>query len=159
MSDAPSAARLAHIVESAEDAIVSHDLDGLVQTWNRAAERMFGYTAAEAIGQPIAILIPPDRLAEHVDVLARLRRGEAVSHYETWRVRQDGTRMPVSVAVSPLADADGSLTGVSTIARDIRERFATHAALLDAEARQRDLQQRLVSLVAACRRSSSSRGR
>jgi len=141
--------RLAAIVECSQDAIISKDLDGIIQTWNRAAERIFGFTAEEAIGRPITILIPPDLLDEEREVITRIKRGEAVKHYETWRLRKDGSRIPISLTVSPIINERGVVVGASKIARDIRERFAAHAALLGAEARQRDLQQRLVSLVAA----------
>ncbi|HZR26378.1 MAG TPA: ATP-binding protein [Vicinamibacterales bacterium] len=141
--------QFAAIVECSQDAIISKNLDGIIQTWNRAAERIFGFTAEEAVGRPITILIPPDLLDEEREVIARIKRGEAVKHYETWRLRKDGSRIPISLTVSPIVNEDGVVVGASKVARDIRERFAAHAALLDAEARQRDLQQRLVSLVAA----------
>jgi PAS domain S-box-containing protein len=114
--------RLAAIVESSDDAIVSKSLDGIIATWNRGAERLFGYTAEEAIGQPIAMLIPPDRQHEEPEILARIRSGERVEHYETVRRRKDGTLIDISVTVSPIRDRDGHIIGASKIARDIGER-------------------------------------
>jgi PAS domain S-box-containing protein len=114
--------RLAAIVADSEDAIVSKTLDGVITSWNRAAEELFGYTAAEAIGQPITLIVPADRLAEEDDVLARLRRGEAVHHFETVRVRKDGTHVDVSLTISPVRNRRGVVVGASKIARDIGER-------------------------------------
>jgi PAS domain S-box-containing protein len=116
------ALRLAAIVDSSDDAIVSKNLDGIVLTWNRAAERIFGFTAEEMIGQSIRRLIPDDLQAEEDTVLAKLRRGERVEHYETIRQRKDGSRVPVSLTVSPLRTADGAVIGASKIARDISDR-------------------------------------
>lgn len=116
------AGRLAAIVESSNDAIVSKDIHGIIQTWNRGAERMFGFRAEDVVGRPIDILIPPDRLAEDADVLRRIQRGEFVAPYETVRIRHDGTPLHVSLTVSPLRDADGTVVGVSKSARDITER-------------------------------------
>jgi PAS domain S-box-containing protein len=103
--------RLAAIVESSDDAIVSKDLDGIITSWNRGAEDLFGYTANEAVGQSITILIPPDRLAEEDMVLGRVRRGERVQHFDTVRRRKDGTLVPVSLTVSPIRDAAGIFVG------------------------------------------------
>ncbi|HEY6214642.1 MAG TPA: PAS domain S-box protein [Vicinamibacterales bacterium] len=114
--------RLAAIVESSDDAIVSKDLDGTIRSWNPAAERMFGYTAGEAIGRPIFIIIPRDRHDEERTVLDRLRRGEKVDHFETVRCRKDGSCFPVSLTVSPLRSPDGEVVGASKIARDITDR-------------------------------------
>ena len=100
-------ARLAAIVESSDDAIVSKTLDGVIRSWNAGAERIFGYTAAEAVGQPITLIIPPERLDEEPAILARLRRGERVEHFETVRVAKDGRRIDISLTVSPVRDADG----------------------------------------------------
>ena len=111
--------RLAAIVESSDDAIISKDLNGIVQTWNEAAERMFGYSAAEMVGASIRRLIPQDRQAEEDDTLARIRRGDRLDHFETIRRRKDGSLVPISLTVSPIRDVDGRIIGASKIARDI----------------------------------------
>ena len=113
--------RLAAIVESAEDAIVSKDLDGIIQSWNHGAERIFGYTAEEAIGRPITIVIPDDRLDEEAEVLRRIRAGLAVEHFETVRRRKDGSPIDISLTVSPICTSTGEVIGASKIARDITE--------------------------------------
>ena len=113
---------LARVVESSDDAIVSKTLDGIITSWNRAAERMFGYSAAEAIGQSIRMIIPADRQAEEDMVLARIRSGEAVTHFETVRQRKDGTQFPISLTVSPIHDETGRIVRASKIARDITEK-------------------------------------
>jgi PAS domain S-box-containing protein len=115
-------AQLSAVAASADDAIITKDLDGIITSWNPGAERMFGHRAAEAIGRPITIIIPPERFHEEAEILARLRRGEAISHFETERIRGDGSRVPISLAVSPMRDADGRIIGVSKIARDITDR-------------------------------------
>ena len=115
------ALQLAAIVNSSEDAIASKDLNGVVQTWNRAAERMFGYTADEIVGQPIRIIIPADRQSEEDQVLATIRAGRAVEHFETRRQRKDGSLIEISLTVSPVRAADGTVIGASKIARDISE--------------------------------------
>ena len=117
-----AAARLAAIVQSSDDAIVSKDVNGTITSWNPAAQRMFGYTAAEAVGQSVRIVIPEDRQTEEDDVLARIVRGESVDHFETVRRRKDGTDFFVSVTVSPVFDHQGRIIGASKIARDITER-------------------------------------
>ena len=114
-------ARLAAIVESSEDAIVSTTLDGIVTSWNRAAERMLGYSAAEAIGQSIMLIIPPERAGEEREVLAQVQGGRAVEHFDTVRRRKDGSLVRISLTVSPIRDRRGRIIGVSKIARDIRE--------------------------------------
>ena len=114
--------RLAAVVESSDDAIVTKDLQGIIQSWNPAAYRMFGYRADEAIGRSIRIIIPDDRQDEETAVLLRISRGEKVDHYETIRRRQDGTLVPISLTVSPLRDEHGTVIGASKIARDISER-------------------------------------
>ena len=114
--------RLAAIVDSSDDAIVSKTLDGVITSWNRGAERIFGWTAAEAVGRHIAMIIPHERRAEEDDVLARIRRGERVDHYETVRVTRSGRRLDLSLTVSPIRDAEGRVVGASKIARDISER-------------------------------------
>jgi PAS domain S-box-containing protein len=113
---------LAAIVQSSDDAIVGKELDGTIRTWNPGAERLFQYTAAEVVGQPITILIPPDRLSEETHVLTQIRAGHRVEPYETIRRRKDGTEIDVSLTVSPIRDAGGTVIGASKIARDISER-------------------------------------
>ena len=115
-------ARLAAIVQSSDDAIVGKTLDGVIASWNEGAERLFGYTAEEAIGQPIFLIIPEDRRAEEEDVLSRLRRGERISHFETIRRTKDGRRVPMSLSVSPILDDQGRITGAAKVARDISDR-------------------------------------
>lgn len=128
--DAEAAAhRLAAIVESSDDAIVSKDLEGTITSWNRAAERLFGYEAGEIIGKPILTLIPSDRWSEENDILARIRRGDRVEHFETVRRRKDGSLVDVSLTISPILRADGSVAGASKIARDIGERKRSDAKL------------------------------
>jgi PAS domain S-box-containing protein len=114
--------RLAAIVESSEDAIVAKDLNGIITSWNRGAERLFGYTPSEAVGQPITIVIPADRLDEEPKILARIRRGERVEHFETIRRRKDGSPVEISLTVSPIRNRAGEIVGASKIARDITER-------------------------------------
>ena len=114
--------RFAAIVKSSDDAILAKDLNGKIITWNRGAERLFGYTAEEAIGQPIAMLIPLDRQSEEPDILARVRRGERIDHYETIRRRKDGSLVEISLSVSPIKNREGRVIGASKIARDITER-------------------------------------
>jgi PAS domain S-box-containing protein len=113
---------LATVVEASDDAIVSKDLNGTIRSWNQSAERMFGYTADEAVGRSIRIIIPKDRQAEEDTVLARLRAGQAVAHFETIRQRKDGTLIPISLTVSPIYDDAGRVIGASKIARDITDR-------------------------------------
>jgi len=122
---------LAAIVESSDDAIVSKDLNGIITSWNQGAERIFNYTAAEAIGQPVTILIPPDCLDEEPDILNRIRRGERIDHYETIRHRKDGSRVDVSLSVSPVV-SHGRVVGASKILRDITDRKRNEQALKDA---------------------------
>ncbi len=116
------AQRLGAIVGSSDDAIVSKDLDGIINSWNPGAERLFGYTAEEVIGKPIMLLIPTDRHGEESEILSRIRRGERVDHYETVRRRKDGSLVDISLTVSPVKDAEGRIVGASKIARDITER-------------------------------------
>jgi PAS domain S-box-containing protein len=115
-------ALLASIVESSDDAIVSKTLQGIIQSWNGTAERMFGYSAHEAIGQNITLIIPKERRAEETEILARLVRGEKLDHFETVRQTKDGRLLDVSLTASPIRDASGKIIGVSKIARDITER-------------------------------------
>ncbi len=114
-----SAQLLAAIVDSSDDAIVSKDLNGIITSWNHSAERMFGYTAAEAVGKSITILIPPERLNEETEIQSRLRRGERVDHFETVRRGKDGTLLDISLTISPVRDQNGVIVGASKIARDI----------------------------------------
>src|SRR5437867_7253863 len=114
--------RLAAVVSSSEDAIITQDLAGTITSWNRAAERIFGYTENEAIGQSIRIIVPPELHAHEDDVLQRIRRGENVEHYDTTRRRKDGQCVDVSVTASAIETADGEIVGGSKIARDITER-------------------------------------
>ncbi len=136
---AQARAHLAAIVESSDDAIISKGLNGIIRSWNKGAENIFGYSAEETIGNPILILIPPDRQHEEPDILARLRRGEKIDHYETVRQRKDGTLVDVSLTVSPIHDHTGQIIGASKIARDISERKRADQALKDSERRLQDL--------------------
>jgi PAS domain S-box-containing protein len=120
---------LASIVEFSDDAIISKNLDGIITSWNRGAERLFGYLAEEAIGKPAAILISPDYHDEEYAILARIRRGDGVEHYETVRQRKDGRLIDVSLTVSPVRDAEGKIVGASKIARDITERKRSEAQM------------------------------
>ncbi|HEY3580178.1 MAG TPA: PAS domain S-box protein [Pyrinomonadaceae bacterium] len=113
---------LAAIVESSNDAIISKSLDGLIQSWNAAAERLFGYTAEEAIGQHISLVIPPERVDEEDQIIAQLRTGQRLEHFETERVRRDGRRITVSLTISPIVDDTGTVIGASKIARNVTER-------------------------------------
>lgn len=126
-------AALAAIVESSDDAIVSKTLDGIIRTWNSSAQRIFGYTREEAIGQPITMLLPPDRLDEEAQIIARLRRGERVDHFETVRRTRDGRLIDVSVTISPVRDPDGVIVGASKIARDITMQKRVEQELLAAK--------------------------
>jgi PAS domain S-box-containing protein len=113
---------IAAIVESSDDAILSKNLDGIIASWNSGAERLFGYTADEVIGKPVTMLIPIDRHDEEPAILARIRSGERVDHYETIRQRKDGSLVDISLTISPVRDPDGKIIGASKIARDISER-------------------------------------
>ena len=130
-------ARLAAIVESSDDAMVSKSLEGVIQSWNAGAERIFGWSAAEALGQPILLIIPRERHEEEREILARLRRGERIDHFETVRVAKDGRRIDISLTVSPIRDAAGRIVGASKVARDITERKRAERALEEAS-RQKD---------------------
>ena len=122
-------ARLAAIVVSSDDAIVSKTLDGVIESWNIGAERVFGYTAEEAIGHHISLIIPPERVDEEAGVLARLRRGEKIEHFETVRRTKDGRLVDISLTVSPIKNSDGRIVGASKVARDITERRLADEAL------------------------------
>jgi PAS domain S-box-containing protein len=124
---------LSAVVDSSDDAIISKDLNGIITSWNKSAERLFGYTAAEAIGQPVAgLLIPADRQDEEPDILARLRKGERVDHFETKRRHRDGTLIDISLTISPVKDPGGTIIGASKIARDISEQIRNQTALRQA---------------------------
>ena len=120
----PSTLVLAAVVESSDDAIITQSLDGTIETWNRAAERMFGYTSGEAVGRPISILVPPERLGEEDEAVERIRRGDPVRHFETESIGKHGVRVPVSVTMSPVLTPTGEISGISRIARDLTERRA-----------------------------------
>jgi PAS domain S-box-containing protein len=139
---------LSAIVDSSDDAIISKDLNGVITSWNKSAERLFGYTAAEAVGQPVAaLLIPADRQDEEPNILARLRRGERVDHFETKRRCKDGTLLDISLTISPVRDGKGSIIGASKIARDITETKRVHAELVASEARFRQLADTMPQIV------------
>jgi len=131
--------RLAAIVESSDDTILSKDFDGRVTSWNAGAERMYGYAAAEAVGRHVSFIVPPDRREELSGLMELVARGERVSHLETVRVRKDGRRVDVSLSIAPMKDGGGRVVGASTIARDITERKATERELRESEERYRDL--------------------
>jgi PAS domain S-box-containing protein len=114
--------RLVAIIESSGDAIISKDLDGVITSWNSGAERLFGYTAEEAVGRPVTMLMPPERIDEEPGIISRIRRGERIEHYDTVRRRKDGSPIDISLTVSPIKDASGKVIGASKIARDITER-------------------------------------
>jgi PAS domain S-box-containing protein len=135
---AEARARLAAIVDSSDDAIIGIDLAATVQSWNKGAELLFGYSAADVIGRPVTVLLPEERRAEEAALLERIRRGERIKHYDTVRVRKDGTRVDVSLTVSPISNDDGVVVGASKIARDITARKRDRARLLlDKEAMSR----------------------
>jgi PAS domain S-box-containing protein len=130
---------LASIIDSSEDAIVSKTLGGVITSWNAGAERLFGYTAKEAVGQPISMLIPLDRRDEETTILARLSRGERIDHFDTVRLRKDGTKLEISLTISPVRDAAGKIVGASKIARDISARKRVERELHESEQRFRTL--------------------
>lgn len=141
LRDADARGRLAAIVESSVDAIVGKDLNGIVHSWNRSAERLFGYSAAEMIGRSITTIIPADRQDEERMILGRIGRGELIESYETVRLRKDGSPVPVSLTISPVRDESGRVVGASKIARDITERRQMEEAL----ARQRRLYEAILT--------------
>jgi PAS domain S-box-containing protein len=131
-----SQALLAAIVESSDDAIVSKSLDGRITSWNRGATRLFGYTAEEALGRRITLVIPPENEHEEQHILEKLARGERIEHFETVRVAKDGRRIDVSLSISPIRDRDGKVVGASKVARDVSERKCMEAKLRDADRRK-----------------------
>ena len=134
-----SGALLAAIVDCSDDAIISKNLDGIITSWNKSAERLFGYTAGQAVGQNIAIIIPDDRRGEEAEILNRLRRGERVDHFETIRVAKNGEPLHISLSISPIRDARGRIIGASKVARDITERREAAEALRRSEEKYRAL--------------------
>lgn len=134
-----AAGLLAAIIASSDDAIVSKTLEGIVTSWNRAAERIFGYSAEEMVGQPISLLAAPAQADEIPGILARLRRGERVERFETQRRRKDGRIIDVALTVSPVCDEAGRTVGASKIARDVTEAKREHAAFLEREAQLRSI--------------------
>lgn len=150
LRDEVANARLAAIVESSDDAIISKNLDGIITSWNRGAERIFGYTPQEAIGQPVTMLMPPDRVNEEPSILMRIRKREKIDHYETIRRRKDGTLLDISLSVSPIIDRDGHVIGASKIARDITERRRVEVLLHESEERFRMLADNMAQLAWTC---------
>jgi PAS domain S-box-containing protein len=128
--------RLAAIVQSSHDVVVGKSLQGIIETWNAEAERVFGWSAAEAIGQPITLIVPPERREEEERIMARLRRGERVEHFETVRVAKDGHRIDLSVTISPIRDAEGHVVGASKVARDVTERKRAEELLRESDRRK-----------------------
>ncbi|MCC7048316.1 MAG: PAS domain S-box protein [Alphaproteobacteria bacterium] len=139
MRSRKAAQQLAAIVQSSGDAIVGKSLEGIITSWNRGAENLFGYAAEEVIGKPITILIPPDRISEEPGILARIRNGELVDHFETIRRRKDGSLIDISLTISPIRDAKGRIVGASKIARDVTERRKAEAEVRNSERRLQDL--------------------
>ena len=128
-----SSARLAAVVQSSDDAIITKDLNGIINSWNISAERIFGYTEAEAIGKPITMLIPPELQAEETEILARLRSGQRIDHFETVRVSKSGERILISLTVSPVKDATGKIVAASKVARDVTQTRKVEQALKESE--------------------------
>src|ERR1700731_4418315 len=136
-------ALLAAIVESSDDAIVSKTLEGRIQSWNAGASRIFGYTAAEVVGQPITIIIPPELHDEERRILDQVRRGERIDHFDTTRLTKDGRRIAVSLTVSPLRDSRGTIVSASKVARDVSERKSAERALRESEQQLRTSEEAL----------------
>jgi PAS domain S-box-containing protein len=133
-------ALLAAIVLSSNDAVVSKRLDGTITSWNLAAERLFGYSAAEVIGRSIALVIPSEGLAEERELLARVAKGERIEHYETVRLRKDGSRVAVSISLAPILDTSGQVIGASKTGRDLSAQREAEQALKDTEDQLRQAQ-------------------
>jgi PAS domain S-box-containing protein len=142
-----AASLLSAIVDSSDDAIVSKNLDGVITSWNKGAERLFGYSAEEAIGQHVTLIIPADRRNEETMILDRLKRGERVDHFETVRVRKDGTPLEISLTISPVRDTTGRVVGASKVARDVTERKRAERALQESENRLRAITDELETQV------------
>jgi PAS domain S-box-containing protein len=123
--------RLAAIVESSDDAIIGKDINGIITDWNNGAARLYGYSAVEVLGKPISLLLPPDRANEFAEIMRKIRGGELVKHFETVRQKKDGTRVEVSLTISPMVDPEGKIIGASTISRDITERKLAEGKLAD----------------------------
>jgi PAS domain S-box-containing protein len=139
LTQAQASQLLAAIVESSDDAIVSKDVNGIITSWNQAAQRLFGYTADEVIGKPVTLLIPPERHDEEPGILDSIKRGQSIEHYETVRRRKDGSLLDISLTVSPIRDVKGNIVGASKIARDITRRKRAEVALRASEDRFRTL--------------------
>jgi PAS domain S-box-containing protein len=127
--------RLAAIVESSDDAIIGKDMDGIITDWNRGAERLYGYSAGEMIGLSISLLVPPDRSDDFAEIITKIKHGDSVSRYETVGQKKDGTRVEVSLTVSPIIDTESRIVGASAIARDITERKLAEETLLEVSGR------------------------
>jgi PAS domain S-box-containing protein len=155
-----AAQRFTAIVESSDDAILAKDLNGMIITWNRGAERLFGYTADEAVGRHVTMLIPLDRHNEEPDILGRIRRGERIDHYETIRRRKDGSLIEISLSVSPIRNREGQVIGASKIARDITERRRAeeqqHLLIREMDHRVKNLFTLASSVVSLSARSAST---
>jgi len=159
--DAEQAAQqLSAIVESADDAIIAKDLDGVINSWNAGAQRLFGYTADEAVGKPVTLLIPADRLGEEPEILRRIRAGERVEHFDTIRRRKDGSLVEISLTISPIRNAAGQIVGASKVARDITERRQAeerqHLLLREMDHRIKNLFTVASSVVALSTRSAGT---
>ncbi|HLK32924.1 MAG TPA: PAS domain S-box protein, partial [Terriglobales bacterium] len=138
---------MASIVESSDDAILSKDLNGIIQSWNTGAERIYGYLAAEMIGQHVSKLVPPDYPDDTTEIMSRLRRGERIEHYETKRRAKNGKVLNVSLTISPVRDEEGTVIGASTIARDITERKRAEEELRQSRKALQESELRFRSLV------------
>ena len=138
---------LASIVESSDDAILSKDLSGMIRTWNEGAVRLYGYSKEEAVGKSIALIIPEKRRGEEVEILAQIRRGERVEHYETDRRRKDGSLVPISLTVSPVKNAEGGIIGASATARDITERQRAERRISDLSAQRDEMRRKMIATV------------
>lgn len=129
--------RLAAVIESSDDAIITHGLDGTIETWNRAAQRTFGYSAGEAVGKPIGLIVPPELRGGEDGAIERLQAGEMVSHFETFGLTKDGRRIPISLTLSPVIGADGTVEAISRIARDITTQKALEREAFRVQRRRR----------------------